>query len=131
MQFFLGNAAQQTIFQLMSQVYGLARLTENPDMLDLANWLAQSDHLHLIQWFGSGGSEAEVSAHFTPEEWWSLGANAIIAEQRQVYLNVLAAMEPYLPARLIRRARHQGVNKPNRRRREPEPELSFMARTKE
>jgi alpha-amylase len=105
MEFFLGNSAQQTIFQLMGQVYALARLTEHPDLLDLALWLAQSDNLHLIQWFGRSGPEAEVSAYFTPREWWELGPNGVIHEQQQVYLNALYAMEPYLPASIVRQER--------------------------
>jgi alpha-amylase len=99
MEFFLGNSAQQAIFQLMLQVHGLARLTENPELLDLALWLEQSDNLHLIQWFGRSGSEAEVSAYFTPREWWNLGPNGIIYEQQQVYQNVLHAMEVHLPGK--------------------------------
>src|SRR5439155_4008997 len=102
MEFFLGNSAQQAIFYYMEQIYNMAKLSENPDLLDLAIWLAQSDNLHLIQWFGRGGSEAEVSAYFTPNEWWHLGANRIIAEQQQVYMNALQAMEPYLPTNLKR-----------------------------
>jgi alpha-amylase len=101
MEFFLGNSAQQALFQLMLQVHGLAKLTEDPELLDLALWLGQSDNLHLIQWFGQGGSEAEVSAYFTPREWWDLGPGGIIHEQQQVYLNVLRAMEPFLPGRTL------------------------------
>jgi alpha-amylase len=99
MEFFLGNAAQQAVLQLMIHTYGVARLTEDPALLDIALWLAQSDNLHLIQWFGRGGSEAEVSAYFTPREWWDLGPDRIIVEQQRVYTNVLRAMERYLPAR--------------------------------
>ena len=99
MEFFLGNAAQQAILQLMIHTFGVARLTGNPELLDLALWLAQSDNLHLIQWFGRSGPEAEVSAYFTPREWWDIGPNSIILEQQRVYQNVLRAMEPYLPAR--------------------------------
>ncbi|WP_297165962.1 glycoside hydrolase family 57 protein [Thermogemmatispora sp.] len=105
MEFFLGNSAQQTIFQLMGQVYGMARLTENPELLDLAIWLAQSDNLHLIQWFGRSGPEAEVSAYFTPREWWELGPDGVIREQQQVYLNAIRAMEPYLPTTVARQER--------------------------
>ena len=101
MEFFLGNAAQQAIFQLMIHTFGVARLTGNPELLDLALWLAQSDNLHLIQWFGRSGPEAEVSAYFTPREWWDIGPNDIIVEQQRVYQNVLRAMEPYLPARRL------------------------------
>jgi alpha-amylase len=103
MEFFLGNEAQRTILQLMTNVYGIAKMTEQPGLLDLAVWLAQSDNLHLIQWYGRSGPEAEVSAYFTPSEWWSLGADRIIYEQQQVYVNALRAMEPYLPTRLLRR----------------------------
>jgi alpha-amylase len=102
MEFFLGNEAQQHILQLMNQVYGMAKITENPALIDLAAWLAQSDNLHLIQWYGRSGPEAEVSAYFTPDEWWALGPNGIIHEQQQVYHNTLRAMEPYLPTRLLR-----------------------------
>jgi alpha-amylase len=101
MEFFLGNAAQQAIFQLMIHTLGVARLTGTPQFLDLALWLAQSDNLHLIQWFGRQGPEAEVSAYFTPREWWEIGANNIIVEQQRVYQNVLRAMEPHLPGRRV------------------------------
>jgi alpha-amylase len=83
-------------------------------LLDLAIWLAQSDNLHLIQWFGRSGPEAEVSSYFTPDEWWPLGPNGIIYEQQQVYLNALYAMEPYLPVHLIRQARRKNGNKASR-----------------
>jgi len=58
----------------MGHVYSMAKLTENAALIDLAIWLTQSDNLHLIQWYGRSGSEAEVSAYFTPQEWWQLGA---------------------------------------------------------
>ena len=129
MEFFLGNSAQQTIFQLMGHVYGMAKLTENPDLLDLATWLAQSDNLHLIQWFGRSGPEAEVSSYFTPDEWWPLGPNGIIHEQQQVYINALHAMEPYLPARLIRQARSKRDSRTPRSKRESDvPDSGFVAR---
>ena len=88
----------------MGYVYNMARLTDNPDLVDLAIWLSQSDNLHLIQWYGRSGPEAEVSAYFTPSEWWALGPDGVIHEQQQVYLNALHAIEPYLPARLQRQA---------------------------
>ncbi len=125
MEFFLGNSAQQAIFQLMGLVYGMAKLTENPDLLDLAMWLAQSDNLHLIQWFGRSGPEAEVSAYFTPDEWWSLSPNGVIHELQQVYQNALHAMEPYLPARLLRQATHKTRGK--LRGPKQEEELNYMA----
>ncbi len=114
MEFFLGNSAQQNILQLMCHVYGMARLTENPDLIDIATWLTQSDNLHLIQWYGRTGPEAEVSAYFTPREWWELGPNGVIYEQQQVYLNALYAMEPYLPVRVTRRARKKPATKQTR-----------------
>jgi alpha-amylase len=83
----------------MSHVLSVARLTGDPAVLDLALWLAQSDNLHLIQWFGRFGPEAEVSAYFTPREWWDIGPSGIIVEQQRVYDNVLRAIEAYLPAR--------------------------------
>lgn len=129
MEFFLGNDAQRTLFQLMGQVYDLAKLTENPDLLDLAAWLAQSDNLHLIQWFGRSGSEAEVSSYFTPDEWWPLGSNGIIQEQQQVYINALYAMEPYLPTRLMRQPRQRNGKKSSRRKDEwTAPDSGYMAR---
>ena len=129
-EFFLGNSAQRTLFQLMGNVYGAAQLTENPDLLDVASWLAQSDNLHMIQWFERGGSEGEVSAYFTPQEWWSLGDNGIISEQQKVYLNAVYAMEPYLPARLIRSARRKNGSKVPRRKSVPtEPDVGKLARS--
>ncbi len=104
MDFFLGNSAQQSIYQLMGHVYNEAKLTENPALLNLAHWMAQSDNLHLIQWYGRGGPEAEVSSYFTPHEWWSLGSQGIIEQQQQVYINLLHAMQPYPPIRASRRA---------------------------
>jgi alpha-amylase len=115
MEFFLGNSAQQNILQLMCHVYGMARLTENPDLIDIAMWLTQSDNLHLIQWYGRSGPEAEVSAYFTPREWWDLGPNGVIHGQQQVYLNALYAMEPYLPVRTVRRSRGKATTKAVRR----------------
>ena len=98
-EFFLGNSAQQALFQLMFHTLEVAKLTGHPDLVDLALWLAQSDNLHLIQWFGRAGPEAEVSMYFTPREWWDLGPDRIIVEQQRVYQNVLRAMEAYLPGR--------------------------------
>ena len=99
MEFFLGNGAQQAIFQLMGEALAVARLTGDPELVDLALWLAQSDNLHLIQWFGRIGPEAEVSAYFTPREWWELGPAGILEEQRRVYENIIRALEEHLPAR--------------------------------
>lgn len=96
MDFFLGNPAQQGIFRLMHHVYSKARLAGHPHLLDIAQWLLQSDNLHLIQWFSKSGSQAEVSAYFTPDEWWELGGLGILREQQRVYLNFLRAMDDYV-----------------------------------
>jgi len=96
MEFFLGNPSQQAIFRLMHSVLHKARLTTNRTLLDLALWLLQSDNLHLIQWAGRHGSEAEVSAYFTPDEWWDLGPDMILTEQQRVYTNFLRAMDDYV-----------------------------------
>lgn len=94
MEFFYGNAAQQAIFRLMGSALNKAKLTSDPQALDLALWLLQSDNLHLIQWAGRSGSEAEVSAYFTPDEWWSLGGDRILLEQQNVYKNFIRALDP-------------------------------------
>jgi alpha-amylase len=93
LEFFLGNAAQPAGFQLMLHAYNKARLTPDRGLVDLGLWLLQSDHLHLIQWFGRRGAEAEVSAHFTPGEWWRLGGERIVHEIVQVYLNFMSALD--------------------------------------
>jgi len=97
MDFFLGNVAQQAVFQLMLHAYNKAKLTGDPALIDLALWLAQSDNLHLIQWYGRSGSEAEVSAYFTPREWWNLGGERIIWEIQQVYKNFIDALDDAIP----------------------------------
>ena len=96
MEFFLGNAVQQAMFQLMLHAYNKALLSKNRKLIDLALWLTQSDNLHLIQWFGHSGSEAEVSAYFTPDEWWQLGSSSIVWEMQQVYKNFIRAIDAYL-----------------------------------
>ncbi len=95
MEFFLGNSAQQGLFRLMHHAYSKARLTGDPRLIEIARWLLQSDNLHLIQWFGRAGPAAEVSAYFTPDEWWELGPNGIIREQQRVYLNFIRALDEY------------------------------------
>jgi len=101
---------QNTLFRLMHDVYNLARLTENPELLDLAIWLTQSDNLRLLQWPGPHFGPFAV-----PHEWWSLGAAGLFREQKQVYLNALAAFAPYLPARIARQARRKAVARSPRR----------------
>lgn len=94
MEFFLGNPSQQTVFRLMLSAYNKALLTRKPELIDLALWLAQSDNLHTIQWDGRWGAEAEVSAYFTPGEWWQvLGAGGILREMQRVYANFLASLD--------------------------------------
>jgi alpha-amylase len=95
MEFFLGNSAQQGVFRLMHHAYSKARLTGDPTLIDIAKWLLQSDNLHLIQWFSRWGSDAEVSAYFTPDEWWQLGGLGILREQQRVYLNFIRALDEY------------------------------------
>jgi alpha-amylase len=118
MEFFLGNAAQQAVFQLMLQAYHAARLTGDERTIELAEWLAQSDNLHLIQWSGRTGAEAEVSAYFTPGEWWSLGSERIPWEIQEVYKNFVRAVG--VPAARIRR--HASPPVPL------EPEVAAMVR---
>jgi len=96
MEFFLGNTSQQAIFRLMHSVLNKAKLTGKPALLDLALWLLQSDNLHLIQWAGKTGSEADVSAYFTPDEWWELGGDRILFEQQNVYKNFIHAMDDHV-----------------------------------
>jgi alpha-amylase len=93
MEFFLGNGAQQAIFRLMHHVINKAKLTGKKSLIDLAMKLTQSDNLHLIQWAGRYGQEAEVSAYFTPREWWSLGPDRLLWEQQRVYMNFLNYMD--------------------------------------
>jgi alpha-amylase len=93
LEFFLGNAAQQAVFQLMLLAYNKALMTRDRAIIDLALWLMQSDHLHLIQWLGRQGPEAEVSAYFTPREWWELGSGRIVQEIQQVYTNFVRALD--------------------------------------
>lgn len=119
MDFFLGNPAQQAVFQLMLHAYNTARLTGDERVIDLAEWLAQSDNLHLIQWSGRSGAEAEVSAYFTPREWWSLGPERIVWEIQEVYKNFVRAL---------------GAGPARRRRPAPaldplEPEVAPLTRT--
>jgi alpha-amylase len=79
----------------MHHIYNKAKLTKHPHLMDIAMWLLQSDNLHLIQWFSKSGSQAEVSAYFTPDEWWELGGLGILREQQRVYVNFLRAMDEY------------------------------------
>lgn len=95
MEFFLGNQAQQGAFRLMHHAYSKARLTGDPTLIDTAKWLLQSDNLHLIQWFGRSGADADVSSYFTPDEWWELGGHGIIREHQRVYLNFIRSLDEF------------------------------------
>lgn len=96
MEFFLGNASQQAIYRLMGSALNKAKLARRKEIMDLVLWLLQSDNLHLIQWAGRSGSEAEVSAYFTPDEWWKLGGDRILMEQQNVYKNFIGALDPLM-----------------------------------
>lgn len=95
-EFFLSNPAQQTVFQLMHHAYHKAVLTGHEELIDLAIWLSQSDNLHLIQWYGKQGPEADVSISFTPREWWGLQPSGIVAEIQAVYGQFIRALDRYL-----------------------------------
>ncbi len=105
MEFFLGNAVQHSIFLLMHHAYNAAKLTGEAEFVDLAMLLAQSDNLHLLQWWGTGGgSEAEVSAYFTPQEWWAVGAQQIPVEIQRVFGNFIQAMTAHAPSKPKRKS---------------------------
>jgi alpha-amylase len=99
MAFFLGNPVQQRIFHLMRHAYHLAALSDEPELLDIALWLAQSDNLHLLQWYQESSSDAEVSAYFTPDEWWRLGHERLPRELIGVYSNVVNVISERLARR--------------------------------
>ncbi|HEY0756196.1 MAG TPA: hypothetical protein VGD98_19730 [Ktedonobacteraceae bacterium] len=88
---------QRELFQLQRDIYNLARLTEQPDLLDLALWLAQADNFYALD--RSGSQLAGIAA---PQTWWHPDSAAIAREQKQVYLNLLNALEAHLPTRLLR-----------------------------
>jgi alpha-amylase len=109
MEFFLGNPVQQAILHLMMQAYNKARLCGDTALRDLALILAQSDNLHLVQWYGRSGDEAAVSAYFTPREWWALGPERIVWEMQQVYKNFVACVNVPMPSE-----RPAGSRRPSR-----------------
>lgn len=111
---YFAHEEQRALFQRMHDVYNFARLTENPDLLDLAIWLTQTDLLRLVQWPGP-----HIETSITPQEWWHLGPSGILHEQGQIYLNLLHAFEPYLPARILRQGKRKGSVKPPRRKSAP------------
>ena len=87
----LGSEALQKLFQLMMQAYSKANLTGDPDLVDHALWLTQSDNLHLLQRNGRSGAEASVN--IIPREWQALGKNRISLEMEQVYKNFITALD--------------------------------------
>jgi alpha-amylase len=101
------HGSQRTLFQLMNDVYNLARLTENPELFDLAIWLTQADNLHLMHWPGP-----QIAASVAPYEWSRLSPSGLMNERKQVYLNVLYALEPYLPAHTFRQTPRKSVRAP-------------------
>ncbi len=121
MSFFLGNPIQQQVFHLMRHAYQSAILCDDPALLDIALWLAQSDNLHLLQWYNEFSSEAEVSAYFTPDEWWRLGPDRLLNELLQVYHNFIGAISerlacsPHEPALPSTRARREPAVAPPRK----------------
>jgi len=112
MGFFLGNPVQQALFQLMHHAYHKALLTEDPGLVALAIKLAQSDVLHMTQWFGRAGDEAEVSLYFTPREWLALGRDRVVWEMQQVYKNFIAACDRAAIGALVRRGRRAVPGEP-------------------
>jgi len=99
MSFFLGNPVQQELFHLMRHAYHLAVLSGDPELLDIALWLCQSDNLHVLEWYEEFSSEAEVAAYFTADEWWRLGHERLPRELRQVYENFILAVSARLAKR--------------------------------
>lgn len=103
----VGSGPQQELLHLMRDVYNRAKLTENSELIDLAIWLMQADHFRLLQWPGP-----HLSGLITPPEWQRLGISGVLNERKQVYFNVLHALAPYLPARILRQAGQQVDAKP-------------------
>jgi alpha-amylase len=112
MGFFLGNPIQQRLFHLMRHAYHLCTLAEEPELLDIALWLAQSDNLHLLQWFEEWGSAAEVSAYFTPDEWWGMGGERMLSELQRTYSNFVEVVSERLARRSLRRHIEEEVELP-------------------
>lgn len=95
----LSHAPQRDLLQLMRDVYNLARLTENPELLDLSIWLMQADSLRFLRW-----PDFQIATAVTPRDWWHLSPADFLREQKQIYFNLLSALEPYLPMRVLRQA---------------------------
>jgi len=95
MDFVLGNSQQQAVFRLMTSAVNRARLTGNKELIDIALWLSQSDNLHWLQAVNVSGSEADVSAYFTPVSWQSMGLNEMVWEHQCVYKNFIDALDDF------------------------------------
>ncbi len=108
---YLEYEPQNALFQLMNDVYNLAKLTENPELLDIAIWLSQADNFRFVQWPGPYMATSD-----TPQEWWHLGAAGLLHEQQQVYINTMYALEPHLPAHALRTQRAVGNKFPRGKR---------------
>ena len=80
----------------MHHAYNKAKLTGRPELVDMALWLLQSDHLRLIHWFGRVCQEAETATYQTPREWWNLGPVGIVSELQQVYRNFIRALDHWV-----------------------------------
>jgi len=78
------------MLHLIMQAYSKAMLTGDPDLVELALWLTQSDNLHMLQ--VNGDLDVEASAHFIPQEWRALGSDRIALEKQQVYKNFVSAL---------------------------------------
>ena len=113
-RFASGHEPQHELFQLLCDVYNLARLTENGELLDLAIWLQQADNFHQLLKPGCQFGPVAIS-----QALWRPGPTEMLREQRQLYLNALKAFEPYLPARLLRQARHMPPARTARRKETP------------
>ena len=132
LEFFLGNDTQRAVFLLMIQADQKTQLTGDPAAVVLAAWLAQSDNLYLIQWYGRSGSEAEVSAYFTPREWWTLTPEGIIWEIQQVYKHFIDVLDARVYASTAPRS-DSGRKRTGSRRRalSPPPSLQKTNNLKE
>lgn len=85
LDFFLGNQPQWRLFLNMAAAYHKAKLCKQPGMVDVALRLMQSDHLHMLHWYDASGPEADVSAYFTPGEWWAQGKGAILKGLEDIF----------------------------------------------
>jgi alpha-amylase len=109
---FTGSEAQKALLQSMRDTYSSAQLTGNDDLVDIARWLVQSDHLHALQEYWYYQAITAVEEYAAPPEWALHGDEHAIAVEQHVYSNALRAIELYMPTRV----RRQPSRKPTRRR---------------